>query len=92
MMHIQDIGMQRRKAHNSSMRTTITLDDPAQEIATLYAESRDISLSKAICELVVRAVDAKPRIKYIDGFPVFDVPRGEIIPNERAKEIEADEF
>lgn len=74
------------------MRTTITLDDAAEQVATQYAQSRDISLSKAISELVVRAADAKPRIKYVGDFAVFDVPRGEIIPNERAREIEANEF
>jgi hypothetical protein len=74
------------------MRTTITLNDEASELATLYARGRDISLSRAISELVVRGIDAKPRIKYVDGFPVFDIPQGEMIPSSRLREIDEDEF
>jgi hypothetical protein len=58
------------------MRTTINLDDEAAAIAAQYAESRNVTLSKAVSELVVRGTRAEPRIKYVDGLPVFDVPRG----------------
>jgi hypothetical protein len=58
------------------MRTTINLDDEAAEIAAQYARSRDLSLSKAVSELVVRGTRPAPRIKYVDGLPVFDVPHG----------------
>ena len=58
------------------MRTTISLDDEAAAIAAQYAESRNLTLSKAVSELIVRGTRPAPRIKYVDGLPVFDVPRG----------------
>jgi len=74
------------------MRTTIQLDDEAEEIVRLYADSRDISVSKAISELVVEAVRPKMRIKYIDGIPVFDVPRGKMITDEHVRALIAEEI
>ena len=70
------------------MRTTITLDDDAAAIAAQYAESRDISLSKAIAELIVRGT----RIKYVDGLPVFDLPKTkQPITSQHVKALEAEE-
>lgn len=40
---------------NAFMRTTITLDDNAYEIASLYASAKSITLSKALSELVRKA-------------------------------------
>jgi hypothetical protein len=53
------------------MRTTINLDDQAGEIVQLYADSRAISVSEAISELVMQAVQPKTRIEYIDGIPTI---------------------
>src|ERR1035438_8293191 len=61
--------------HNIDMRTTVTLNDDVAVIATQYAESRDLSLSKAIAELIVRGTRRSARIKYVDGLPVFDLPK-----------------
>lgn len=74
------------------MRTTIKLDDEAEEIVRLYADSRDISVSKAISELVVQAVHPKMRIKYIDGIPVFDIPQGRTITDEEIRAAIAEEY
>ena len=74
------------------MRTTIQLDDEAEEIVRLYAGSRDISVSKAISELVRQAVQPKMRIKSVDGIPVFDVPRGETISDEHVRTLIAEEL
>lgn len=74
------------------MRTTIKLDDEAEEIVRLYADSRDISVSKAISELVVQAVHPKMRIKYIDGIPVFDIPQGRTIRDEEIRAALAEEI
>ena len=49
--------------HITDMRTTVTLDDEIAAIATQYAESRELSLSKAIAELIVRGTRKAPRIK-----------------------------
>jgi hypothetical protein len=79
-------------AHTFDMRTTVKLDEEADQIVRLYADSRDISVSKAISELVLQAVHPKMRIKYIDGIPVFDVPRGEIITDEHVRRLIAEEL
>jgi hypothetical protein len=74
------------------MRTTITLDDASASVAAQYARSRDISLSKAIAELILRGTRKSARIKYVDGLPVFDLPkRGKPITSELVKALETDE-
>jgi hypothetical protein len=71
------------------VRTTITLDDETAEIASRYAQGRGVSLSRAINELVQRGINPRPRIKYVDGWPVLDLPkRGEPLTTERVKELE----
>ena len=74
------------------MRTTVELDDEAGEIVRLYADSRDISVSKAISELVLEAVQPKPRIQYVDGIPVFDIPQGRMIRDEEIRAALAEEI
>ena len=74
------------------MRTTISLDDEAASIAAHYAESRNVTLSKAVSELIIRGTRRKPRIKYVDGLPVFDLPRGgKKITTEHVRALEAEE-
>ena len=73
------------------MRTTLSLDDEAAEIAAHYAQSRNMTLSKAVSELIVRNTRLKPRIKYVDGIPVFDLgPSEEPITSEQVKALEAE--
>jgi hypothetical protein len=74
------------------MRTTVKLDDEASEIVQLYADSRAISVSKAISELVLQAVQPKMRIKYIDGIPVFDIPQGRTITDQEVRRLIAEEI
>jgi hypothetical protein len=75
------------------MRTTLTLSDEAYEIAQRYAESCDVSLSKAVSELVERATRKRIRIRYEDGIPVFDVPEdGPKITTEMVKRLEAEDY
>lgn len=59
------------------MRTTLTLDDDAAEIAAQYARSREMSLSRAVSELIRRGTRRPARIKFVDGLPVFDLPRSD---------------
>lgn len=74
------------------MRTTVTLNDDVAAIAAQYAESRDLSLSKAIAELIVRGTRKAPRIKYVDGLPVFDLPESRHpITSQQVKALEAEE-
>jgi DNA-binding protein len=74
------------------MRTTIQLNEEAEEIVRLYANSRDISVSKAISELVLQAVQPKVRIKSVDGVPAFDIPQGRTITDEEIHSAIAEEF
>ena len=74
------------------MRTTITLDDDIAEIAAQYAKSRDLSLSRAIAELILRGTRKTARIKFVDGLPVFDLPKErEPITSERVRAFEVEE-
>ncbi len=59
-------------------------------MAKRYAESRDLSLGEAIAELIVRGTRKASRIKYVDGLPVFDLPKSkQRITGERVKALEA---
>lgn len=76
----------------SYMRTTINLDDEPAAIAAQYAKHRQVTLGKAIGELILRSTRTASRIKYVDGLPVFDMPRESCpITTERVKAFEADE-
>lgn len=75
--------------YNAYMRTTITLDDEAAEIATLYARGRGVSLSRAINELIQRGTHPPARIKYVNGFPMMDLPKpSRPLTTERVKALE----
>jgi hypothetical protein len=75
------------------MRTTLSLDDQAAAIAAQYAKARNMTLGKAVSELIVSAARGKPRIKYVDGLPVFDLgPGEEPITTEHVKELEAEGY
>jgi hypothetical protein len=74
------------------MRTTINLDDEPAEIAAQYAKHRRLTLGQAIGELILRSTRPAPRIKYVDGLPVFDLPKeAHPITSQRVKAFEADE-
>jgi hypothetical protein len=74
------------------MRTTISLDDEAAAIAAQYAESRHLTLSKAVSELIVRGTRRPARIKYVDGLPVFDLPASKTrITTDHVRALEAEE-
>jgi hypothetical protein len=78
--------------YTCDMRTTITLDDEAAAVAAQYAKARDVSLGKAIGELILRGTRKSSRIKFVDGLPVFDMPKEtHPITNERVKAFEVDE-
>lgn len=74
------------------MRTTINLSDEAVRIAREYAEKCDISLSRAVSDLILRGAGMKLRIRYEGGIPVFDVPEdGPKITTEMVKRLEGEE-
>ena len=81
---------------NKQMRTTITLDDDVHDYATYYANSKGITLSAAMNELVRKAEAAPaaplPKIEYSDiGLPML--PRtGGVITCELVKQLEEEEY
>jgi len=91
-MRFYSFGTKQGKAHTECMRTTVKLDDEAGEIVQLYADSHDISVSKAISELVIQAANPQSRIQYVDGIPVFDVPQGKTITDEEIRRLIAEEI
>jgi hypothetical protein len=56
------------------MRTTINLDDEIAGIVKQYAESRAVSLGKAVSELVRRGISASRPTRMVNGLLVFDLP------------------
>lgn len=80
------------------MRTTITLDDDVHEFATYYANSKGITLSAAMNELVRKAESAPiPEPVHFEferspnGLPLL--PRtGRVLTPEMVKQMEEDEF
>jgi hypothetical protein len=72
------------------MRTSITLDDDAYQLAHLYAKGRGITLSAAINEAVrkigePRSAPRSSRIRIAPcGLPVFS--SGKVITSEMVKE------
>ena len=61
-------------AHHKSMRTTLSLDDDALRLIKCYAESRSLSLGKAVSELVRRGLAAQRPTRTVNGLQVFDLP------------------
>lgn len=80
---------------NSSMRTTITLDDETHEFAVYYARARGLSLSAAINELIKKAEAApapKPQIRRgPNGLPLLP-KTGHAITSEMVKKYSEDDF
>ena len=74
------------------MRTTLSLDDDAFDLARKYADSRSLGLGKAVSELVRRGVDAPLRTRIVNGFHVVDLPpESPQITSEHVRRLQ-DEF
>lgn len=79
---------------NGGMRTTITLDDDAYAVASLYAYARNITLGAALSELVKKAgttgnlsrIETAP-----NGLPVFR-SRGGPLTDETVRAAQEDDF
>jgi hypothetical protein len=64
-------------------RTTITLSPEAFEIAERFKDATGLSMSEAVSELIERTEPRPPRIKYVNGLPMADIPMdGEWITTE----------
>lgn len=58
------------------MRTTLSLDDDLVPYVKTYAESRDITVGKAVSELVRRGLHAPLQTRVVNGFHVVELPAG----------------
>ncbi len=56
------------------MRTTISLDDDVVKEIKTYAKSRDVSIGKAVSDLVRRGLRAPLRTRIVNGFHVVELP------------------
>jgi len=57
-----------------TVRTTLSLDDDVLKKVKAYAASRDVSLGKAVSELVRKGLRAPLRTRVVNGFTVVDLP------------------
>jgi hypothetical protein len=76
------------------MRTTLEIEDEVLETTKAIAETRGISLGKAISALLKEALSRPPGISRPDGFPVMPtLPPGgaEPLTSERVAELMAAE-
>jgi hypothetical protein len=74
------------------MRTTINLDDDVITIVKQYAESRAVSLGKAVSELVRRGISASRPVRIANGLLAFDLPaESPKVTIRRVRELEAEE-
>lgn len=72
-------------------RTTLALDDKAFELAKHYAETRSLTLGKAVSDLVLRGARAGHAVREINKLLVFDLPHDSPrITPAHVKRIESD--
>ncbi|HVH71816.1 MAG TPA: antitoxin [Candidatus Dormibacteraeota bacterium] len=69
------------------MRTTLSLDDDLVPRVKTYAVSRDITVGKAVSELVRRGLQAPLRTRMVNGFHVVELPSGSpMVTSEHVQE------
>jgi len=70
------------------MRTTIALDDDLLPQLKTYAKNRDISVGKAVSELVRKGLAAPIRTRVVNGFHVVELPpNSPSVSTERVREL-----
>lgn len=73
------------------MRTTLTLDDDALASAQEFAQSRRISLGKAVSVLVRRGMAHRQQTRDVNGLRLFELPEDSpTITSSRVKELESE--
>jgi hypothetical protein len=73
------------------MRTTLSLDDDLIDQVKTYAATRDITVGKAVSELVRRGLNAPIRTRIVNGFHVMDLPAGSpAVTVEHIRKLEAE--
>jgi Arc/MetJ family transcription regulator len=56
------------------MRTTLSLDDDVVQQIKTYAKNRDVSIGKAVSDLVRRGLRAPLRTRIVNGFHIVELP------------------
>ncbi len=73
------------------MRTTLSLDDDLVPQVKSYASNRDISVGKAVSELVRRGLTAPLQTRVKNGFHVVELPAGSPpVTTEQVRDLEED--
>ena len=71
------------------MRTTFVLDDDVVPSVRKYAKTRQISMGKAVSELVRRGLKAPLRTRLVNGFHVVELPENSPrVTSEQVRELE----
>jgi hypothetical protein len=92
MMPIRSIDIEPKIRHQWSMRTTLSLDDELVPLVKRYAQSRSLSLGKAVSELVRRGLTAPRPTRTVNGLRVFDLPADSPpVTRKKMEEIESDD-
>lgn len=52
----------------------MTLSADAAEIVRRFQDATGLSMSEAVSELIERSEPKPPRIKFVDGLPMADIP------------------
>jgi hypothetical protein len=58
------------------VRITLCIDDDVLEAVKTYAKTRDVTIGRAVSELVLRGLQAPLKTRMVNGFHVVDLPRG----------------
>jgi Family of unknown function (DUF6364) len=70
------------------MRTTLSLDDDVLQDVKAYADSRDVSLGKAVSELLRRGLQAPLQTRTVNGFHVVELPEGSpVVSSEQVRKL-----
>lgn len=56
------------------MRTTLNLEDDVLQLVSEYADSRSLSIGRAVSELVRKGLAARRPTRIVNGVRVFDLP------------------
>lgn len=73
------------------MRTTLNIDDEVLELVHRFAESRSVSLGRAISELVRRGLEAERPVRKENGLYVIDLPEGSpTVTTRRVQELDSE--
>jgi hypothetical protein len=75
--------------HHWEMRTTLSLDDDVLQEIRSYATTHDISIGRAVSDLVRRGLPARLRTRIVNGFHVVELPLGSpVINSEDVKRLD----